>query len=397
MGSYTTTLLLSSSQQKQQQILESLKMAKMIFVLALMVAVASTQPIETIATSGGVSLSTQLWNWGQAAFEALVALVVKAFEPVEPSRDETISKLLILTGDPREAKKIEVVDLQNPLKSCILPQEFPTRLAYATGGFTQGGPLLCGGFNYDTRSQSNACFTIKDAKFQEADVKLQTKRNVASAVVLPNGELWIQGGEDGSYDILSTSETMSLKGSQYGMELEKVISDHCSTMINATTAFITGGQGYTGSWSRETYFIDIHNWRWTKGPQMEEARAMHGCALFRHNDKNYAVVAGGYNYNRLSSTEILDLDSGTLEWTKGPELPVKMQSFPLVSTSQGIMAVGGWDRTNRRYKDEILHLKCQDGQDPNQCRWQEYPKKLVVARADHVVIPLPASYEICNN
>ena len=69
-----TTLLLSSSQHHRQQILESLKMAKMIFVLALMVAVASTQPIETIATSGGVSLSTQLWNWGQATFEALLEL-----------------------------------------------------------------------------------------------------------------------------------------------------------------------------------------------------------------------------------------------------------------------------------------------------------------------------------
>ena len=82
-----TTLLLS--QHHRQQILKSLKMAKMIFVLALMVAVASTQPIETIATSGGVSLSTQLWNWGQAAFAALVASVIQAFEPVEPSRDET--------------------------------------------------------------------------------------------------------------------------------------------------------------------------------------------------------------------------------------------------------------------------------------------------------------------
>merc|ERR1712062_612075 len=165
MGSYTTTLLLSSSQQKQQQILESLKMAKMIFVLALMVAVASTQPIETIATSGGVSLSTQLWNWGQAAFEALVALVVKAFEPVEPSRDETMSKLLILTGDPLdEAKKIEVVDLQNPQNSCILPEEFPARLYGATGGFTHDGPLLCGGYFYDTDSRSNACFTLKDSK-----------------------------------------------------------------------------------------------------------------------------------------------------------------------------------------------------------------------------------------
>ena len=81
----------------------------------------------------------------------------------------------------------------------------------------------------------------------------------------------------------------------------------------------------------------------------------------------------------------------------GPELPVKMRYFPLVSTSQGIMAVGGYDETNGRKKDEILQLICQDGQDPNQCQWQEYPKKLDVARKGHVVIPLPASYEICNN
>ena len=87
----------------------------------------------------------------------------------------------------------------------------------------------------------------------------------------------------------------------------------------------------------------------------------------------------------------------TSKLISGPELPVKMYNFPLVSTSQGIMAVGGYDTTNRRKKDEILHFKCQDGQDPNQCQWQEYPKKLDVARDNHVVIPLPASYEICNN
>ena len=81
----------------------------------------------------------------------------------------------------------------------------------------------------------------------------------------------------------------------------------------------------------------------------------------------------------------------------GPELPVRMHRFPLVSTSQGIMAVGGYDWTNGRKKVEILILKCQDGQDPTICQWQEYPKKLDVARRGHVVIPLPASYEICNN
>ena len=224
----------------------------------------------------------------------------------------SVSKLLILTGLPaRQAKKIEVVDLQNPQNSCILPEEFPARLYGATGGFTHDGPLLCGGFNYDTDSRSNSCFTFKDSKLIEAAVNLQTERQSASAVVLPNGELWIQGGYNGNF--LSKSETMSLQGSQYGMELEKAIVGHCSMMINATTAFITGG--FTGSYSRETYFVNIQNWRWTEGPQMDEARGWHGCAVFMHNYKNYAVVAGGGPY--LSSTEILDLNSLTMEWTKG--------------------------------------------------------------------------------
>ena len=50
---------------------------------------------------------------------------------------------------------------------------------------------------------------------------------------------------------------------------------------------------------------------------MEERRAYHGCEEFMHNNHNYALVAGGYNPDYLSSTEILDLDSGLMEWTKG--------------------------------------------------------------------------------
>ena len=95
-----------------------------------------------------------------------------------------------------------------------------------------------------------------------------------------------------------------------------------------------------------------------------------------------------------------------------------MAHFPLVSTSQGIMAIGGsyWRHvrvcdkcspiSQRTDKDEILQLKCPDGQalvinrnayKRTKCQWQEYPKKLDVARGRHVVIALPASYEICIN
>ena len=57
-----------------------LKMAKIMLVLALMVAMAYGQPIETITTSGDISLSTHLWNWGQAAFEAILELAKQSLE-----------------------------------------------------------------------------------------------------------------------------------------------------------------------------------------------------------------------------------------------------------------------------------------------------------------------------
>ena len=75
---------------------------------------------------------------------------------------------------------------------------------------------------------------------------------------------------------------------------------------------------------------------------------------------------------------------------------MKMYSFPLVSTSLGIMAVGGYDRTNDRHKDEILQLICEEGNEIIDCQWTLFQKRLEVARSIHVVIQLPPSYEICN-
>ena len=47
---------------------------------------------------------------------------------------------------------------------------------------------------------------------------------------------------------------------------------------------------------------------------MTRGRRSHGCAVFWYNNHTYALVAGGMF---ASSTEILDLDSPILEWTKG--------------------------------------------------------------------------------
>ena len=142
----------------------------------------------------------------------------------------SVSKFLILTGcsidgsidmcsheEPR--KKIEVIDVQNPLNSCSLPEEFPTRLFDAVGGLTKDGPLLCGGYNLDTDTPSNECFTFQNSKFIATHVRLRSERYWASAVVLPDGELWIHGGS-AKLEKLSSSETVTMQGSKDGMEME---------------------------------------------------------------------------------------------------------------------------------------------------------------------------------
>ena len=58
--------------------MDGLKTVRLFLVLALAMIVAS-QPLETIATSGGVTLSTQLLNWAQVGFEAFLEWAKKGF------------------------------------------------------------------------------------------------------------------------------------------------------------------------------------------------------------------------------------------------------------------------------------------------------------------------------
>ena len=65
----------------------------------------------------------------------------------------------------------------------------------------------------------------------------------------------------------------------------------------------------------------------------------------------------------------------------------------MLTSNQGVLLVGGWDK-NTEYRQEIIQLSCQDDAIEN-CQWFEIEQKLQIPRSDHVVIPLPESYDIC--
>ena len=224
------------------------------------------------------------------------------------------TKILVATGSPStEAKKVEVIDLVSPSKSCTL-SDFPVRLSLAIGAFTPLGPTICSGYNYETRSKIGDCFTLKSNGgnfLHSSDVTLNTPRNSASGFVSNLGELFISGGI-GSGGNMNSGEIINFDQNNVDdFVLKEKIRGHCSVLVNSSTAMILGG--YDGSSSvKSTYFLNLNTFKVTDGPKMQERRQYLGCAVFEHNKQKFVIAAGGWN---LKSTEILNLE--TEIWTTG--------------------------------------------------------------------------------
>ena len=66
-----------------------------------------------------------------------------------------------------------------------------------------------------------------------------------------------------------------------------------------------------------------------------------------------------------------------------------------METSQGTYAMGGKDEDHNE-GNEVLQLDCPGGDQIQTCQWLQMSEKLTNGRYNHVSIPLPDSYDICN-
>ena len=232
-----------------------------------------------------------------------------------------MNKILVATGYPyANGSKVEVIDLNNPSKTCILSADFPYELRDAVGGFTSSGPMICSGESYGY-SRSADCYSLRsNGQFVKmSELTMDTPRSDASSIVTEDGKLMISGGWNGGR--LADTEIINVLESKTedGFELPNGISDHCSVLINTTTVMVLGG--YDGLLTQKsTYFINLETLQVTDGPEMQEARRYFGCAVFEHNQQNVVIVAGGTNATgtwSTNSTELLHVGSTQLKWSRG--------------------------------------------------------------------------------
>jgi len=365
------------------------------FLLFVALICATTTAATTATPNGngnGEPLSVFLTSLKQA-LQNLLAMV-QGFENEQSTTTTTttttdtstttepkIPRILVVSG---YEKKTEL--WPKPDSQCALP-DFPLEVSGAVGFWTAQRPTVCGG-----KKRLKKCFALKEHQWMPW-TDMGTARHYASALLVNPNQALIIGGWDASGNRLKTTELISSSGSEEGNKFPVTIHAHCSFKINATHGIVTGG--YQNRYlSAKSWYVDLTTTRVTPGPTMRTERRGHGCATFQYGTKSFGIVAGGNIGKRyLDSTKMIALDQESPEWIEGPKLPRGLRSLTLVQTIQGTYAMGGRDEDNNR-RNEVLQLDCP-GDQISSCQWKEVGN-LEFARYDHVSIPIPESYDICN-
>jgi len=367
-------------------------MKTFLLFVALICATTMATPLPP-TTASGEPLSAFLGSLKQG-LENLLAMVNRFENGQSTQIDQSMTRILVVTGvnsasGPTSTYTTKTELWPKPDSQCSL-HDFPLEVGGAVGFWTAQGPTVCGGSKIG-RLTENRCFLYTKNQWMPW-TNMGTARWGASALQINPNQALIIGGYDENLEDLKTTELISSSGSEEQNNFPVKISYHCSFPFNATHAIVTGGN-QDGSRSANTWFVDLTTTRVTPGPTMKTERVSHGCAIFQHRTKSYGVVSGGWNGGKLDSSEIIELDQESTEWTEGPKLPRKLETLTLVETSQGTYAMGGWAGW-KNLRNEVFQLDCP-GDQISSCQWKPVGN-LEFARYDHVSIPIPESYDICN-
>jgi len=131
--------------------------------------------------------------------------------------------------DYDETAQMEVMDENGSTKICKNPKsKYPLQVYSATGVYTEGRMIVCGGTTNVKSRLTSACYSYEDD--QQGWTKLadmNTQRSSSSSIKIPGGIL-VTGGFDGGSKDLKTSEIIFINGTvKQGKELPEPRSGHC--------------------------------------------------------------------------------------------------------------------------------------------------------------------------
>ena len=220
-----------------------------------------------------------------------------------------VSKFLITTGlnnngFPRDSK---ILDLSiKGGSNCDDWAEFPKDVVAATGGVIQDVVVICGGGNAfgGFGGEFNECYSL-NGKTATLITHMSSKRQYAASLVIDKTKLWITGGLH-----ISSSEYITLEGTEPGPELPTSIDSHALVAVDDTLSMLIGGSFLFeyNMITQKTYYFDHQSQNWIQGPNLMQARWQHAAGIVTDqvtNEELIIVTGGDHNGILLDSTEML--------------------------------------------------------------------------------------------
>ncbi len=274
-----------------------------------------------------------------------------------------------------------------PFSTCQNLPNFPYIAEGTIGELVQQDyPLVCGGYTH------KECYYYRDGSWHEGASLAEIRYYSSSAPSpFPNNpfSMMISAGDLP----LTTSSVYFSDGTWKKMpDLPTTVHHHCMVKVSSSIVMVIGGnQG--GQHSKKTFILDTKENVWKEGPVLQQERYAFGCGQIlsaKHSSEFSIIVAGGYDGEASSTTEVLDQLNG--EWRQGPALPFGIDEAQLVEDADGgVVLVGG--QAEGMPPLDILFRLPHAGQDG---KWEELPQKLKIGRRLHTAFMVPDNLANCN-
>ena len=197
---------------------------------------------------------------------------------------------MVVGGSGKYDASFEMIDLEEPGNSCTFKKKFPIFVKQGIAQQTPNGIFYCGGA--DSKSYqikpSKKCFKFERTKFVEAEFNLTSPRSEASSVLYEDSFVVIAGTGNGPFVSKTLEVVPENKRMQFPV-LPRGLQQSCA-VVYKKNIIIYGGDASSKAYDK----MQIINSSTVEEKSLKYARRQHGCTIFRFQQKDILVVAGGY-------------------------------------------------------------------------------------------------------
>ena len=300
---------------------------------------------------------------------------------------------MILGGNHALRTNSEILSIsKNSSSICTQPANIPEEHSDgAIGDLFNHKIKLCGGWLAGTDCHE---YSFETQSWEKASYSLLNERAEAAGSMLENGTWIIIGGKGLDTVPLPTSEYLEDSIFVPGMPWSEAVSGHCMEKINKSHIFIAGGESYNSGLLDSTYILKVdHSYWFPMENRLSHKRSGHVCGIANEKSSKYIIVAGGSD---LFKTELINV--GTMEFSKGPELPFKMNWAATLHIDGKMLIFGGehigyCSKPNLCFSsDAIFELSIKNS------TWKLHHQALRLPRSKHMIMTLPNdTFKLCQN